>query len=287
MPRARAQSVTAPIAAVTAWARARGIRLSKELQSGDEAALTATVDTLVASGLLTRYEAGRENIYSIDPARHPMASYYRNIIAHHFLDRAMIELALFELRDADNGDATAAFWARIDRLRDLFKFEFFYPERGQHRAALEAELGRIDPVWDRRLASGDRGIAQLIRRCQPLVGHAILLPFAEAYSVVAEILARARPGDAVDPKALASATLVEGKQAYLLRRISSEAAIGKLLFENGLSLMRHMGLAETATPDSLKARRALLVELRGLANVMESMRLATLALADRLPPSGG
>jgi glycerol-3-phosphate O-acyltransferase len=274
------------IGAVTDWARARGIRLSSELESGDDAALSATVDTLVTSGLLARYEAGSENVYSIDPAKHPMASYYRNIIAHHFLDRAMIELALFELRDADSGDATAAFWAKIDRLRDLFKFEFFYPPRDEHRAAIEAELERIDPVWDRRLASGDRGIAQLIRRCQPVVGHAILLPFAEAYSVVAEQLARAKPGEAVDEKALLDAALVEGRQAYLLRRISSEAAIGKLLFANGLSLMRHMGIADDATPVNLAARRALLMELRGLANVMETMRLSTVALADRLPEGG-
>ncbi|SBV31486.1 Glycerol-3-phosphate acyltransferase [uncultured Sphingopyxis sp.] len=274
------------IGAVTGWAQARGIRLSRELESGDDAALSATVDTLVASGLLTRYEAGQENVYSIDPAKHPMASYYRNIIAHHFLDRAMIELALFELRDADKGDATAAFWAKIDRLRDLFKFEFFYPPRDEHRAAIETELTRIDPVWDRRLASGDRGIAQLLRRCQPVVGHAILLPFTEAYSVVAEQLARAQPGETVDEKALLDAALVEGRQAYLLRRISSEAAIGKLLFANGLSLMRHMGLAGKATPEILAARRALLAELRGLANVMEAMRLSTVALADRLQGSG-
>ncbi|PZQ21678.1 MAG: glycerol-3-phosphate 1-O-acyltransferase [Sphingopyxis macrogoltabida] len=277
------------IAAVVDWARARGIRLSRDLErvdGGDAAALSVTVDTLVASGLLTRYEAGRETIYSIDPAKHPMASYYRNIIVHHFLDRAMIELTLFGLRDADSGHAADAFWSRIDRLRDLFKFEFFYPPRDEHRAAIEAELARIDPAWAKRLASGDRGVAQLLRRCQPLVGHAVLLPFAEAYSVVADLLARAAAGEGVDEKALLDAALVEGRRAYLLRRISSEAAIGKLLFANGLSLMRHMGLADTATPDSLDARRALLAELRGLANVMESMRLSTTALADRLPGPG-
>ena len=161
-----------------------------------------------------------------------------------------------------------------------------FDTRIEDLAALEAELARIDPAWAKRLASGDRGVAQLIRRCQPMVGHAILLPFAEAYSVVADILARARPGDPVDEKALLDAALIEGRQAWLLRRISSEASIGKLLFANALSQMRHMGLAETATPDGLRARRALLVELRGLANVMESMRLATLALADRLPGTG-
>lgn len=279
---ATAAELLGAIAVVADWARTRGIRLSKELASRDETALSATVDTLVASGLLARYTAGSDTIYSIDPAKHPIASYYRNIIAHHFLDRAMIELALFELRDTDSGDATPAFWGRIDRLRDLFKFEFFYPPRDEHRAAVEAELARIDPLWDRRLASGDRGIAQLLRRCQPVVGHAILLPFVEAYSVVAEQLARAKPGDAVDEKALLDAALVEGRQAWLLRRISSEAAIGKLLFANGLALMRHMGLAEAATPDNLAARRALLMELRGLANVMETMRLSAVALADRL-----
>src|SRR3546814_16370378 len=63
-------------------------------------------------------------------------------------------------------------------------------------------------------------------------------------------------------------------------------SIGKLLFANGLSLMRHMGLAEEATPVNLAARRALLMELRGLANVMETMRLSTVALADRLPGAG-
>ncbi|WP_256838236.1 glycerol-3-phosphate 1-O-acyltransferase [Sphingopyxis sp. KK2] len=281
-----AGELLATIGAVKEWAEARGVRLSKELESADDRALSATVDTLVESGLLTRYEAGSENVYSIDPAKHPMASYYRNIIVHHFLDRAMIEIALFQLRDADSGDATTAFWAHVDRLRDLFKFEFFYPPRDEHHAAIKAELARIDPTWAKRLASGDRGVAQLIRRCQPLVGHAVLLSFAEAYSVVADILSRAAVGEAVDEKALETAALAEGKQAYLLRRVSSEAAIGKLLFANGLSLMRHMGLAEPATPDILAARRALLMELRGLANVMESMRLATLALADRLPPPG-
>ena len=281
-----AAELLATIGAVKEWAEARGVRLSKELESADDRALSATVDTLVESGLLTRYEAGSENVYSIDPAKHPMASYYRNIIVHHFLDRAMIEIALFQLRDADSGDATMAFWAHVDRLRDLFKFEFFYPPRDEHHAAIAAELARIDPAWAKRLTSGDRGVAQLIRRCHPLVGHAVLLSFAEAYSVVADILSRARPGEAVDDKALEAAALAEGKQAYLLRRVSSEAAIGKLLFANGLSLMRHMGLAEPATPENLAARRALLMELRGLANVMESMRLATLALADRLPPPG-
>src|SRR3546814_12455929 len=57
----------ATIARVTAWARDRDIRLGRELAGGDPAALCATIDTPVASRLPTRFEAGSETIYSIDP----------------------------------------------------------------------------------------------------------------------------------------------------------------------------------------------------------------------------
>ncbi len=267
---------------ITDWARERGIRLAQELEMGDAGGLSDTVDTLVASGLLLRFEQGSERIYSIDPAKHAMASYYRNTIVHHFLDRAMIEVALFALRDGEDADPAAAFWAEIDRLRDLFKFEFFYPPREAHRAAIAAELARIDAKWDTRLESGARGIHQLIRRCQPLVGHAALLQFAEAYSVVFDLLARLDDGIVPDEKAICEAALMEGRQAYLLRRISSEAAIGKLLFANGFALARHMGLTGVTDPAARTARKAMLRALRTLAARMEAMRLATVELADTM-----
>jgi glycerol-3-phosphate O-acyltransferase len=269
------------ISYIVDWARARGIRLAQELASGDRDGLRETVDTLVASGLLLRFEQGSERIYSIDPARHAMASYYRGTIVHHFLDRAMIELTLFGLREAD-GAVGGAFWAGIDRLRDLFKFEFFYPPREAHRAAIAAELARIDAKWEARLESGARGVHQLLRRCQPLVGHAALLQYAEAYSVVFDLLARLDDGIVPDEKAICEAALAEGRQAYLLRRISSEAAIGKLLFANGFALARHLGLVSATDGAQRTARRAMLRELRALAARMEAMRLATVELADTL-----
>lgn len=271
---------------ITDWARARGIRLAQELEMGDAGGLSSTVDTLVASGLLLRFEQGSERIYSIDPAKHAMASYYRNTIVHHFLDRAMIEVSLFGLRDYEEADPLGDFWAGIDRLRDLFKFEFFYPPRDAHRAAIAAELTRIDPKWEVRLASGARGIHQLIRRCQPLVGHAALLQFAEAYSVVFDLLARLDDGIVPEERAICEGALMEGRQAYLLRRISSEAAIGKLLFANGFALARHMGLTGTTDTAARAARKAMLRELRALAARMEAMRLATVELADNMVGEG-
>ena len=75
--------------------------------------------------------------------------------------------------------------------------------------------------------------------------------------------------------------LVEGRQAYLLRRISSEASIGKILFENGYKLAAHMGLAGETDTEIAQQRRDLLTEFRDLARRMERMRLEVLEAAER------
>ncbi len=263
------------------WARARGIRLSDELAQFDREAIRATADTLVNSGLILRNEAGRETVYTIEPSKHPMASYYRNTVVHHFLDKTLIELALFKLDEEPGDDAPARFWAEIDRLRNLFKFEFFYQPREVFRRELEAELDRTDGQWSAHLNAGGDGVKTLIRRFQPLLGHAALLPFVEAYIVVFEQLARLGPGEALDQQECVEQGLVEGRQAYLLRRISSEASIGKILFENGYKLAANMELAGVTDPGVAARRRALLAELRALARRMERMRLEVLATAER------
>jgi glycerol-3-phosphate O-acyltransferase len=263
------------------WAKARGIRLSEELQSLDRDVLRARADTLVNSGLILRDDAGSATVYTILPGKHAMASYYRNTIIHHFLDKTIIELALFKVQEAPNEDTSAQFWAETERLRDLFKFEFFYPAREQFRKGLEAELDRSDGQWSARLRQGDGGLKALIRRFQPLLGHAALLPFVEAYIVVLEQLVRLAPGELLTQEACVEQGLIEGRQAYLLRRISSEASIGKILFENGYKLAAHLGLAGETDDATLASRGALLAEFRALARRMERMRIEVLEEAER------
>ena len=263
------------------WARARGIRLSDELESLDRDALRARADTLVNSGLILRDDAGRETVYTIEPEKHAMASYYRNTVIHHFLDKTIIELALFKVQENPGDDPAKRFWAETNRLRDLFKFEFFYPPREQFRKNLEAEIARCDGQWKKKLGQGPDGIKSLIRHFQPLLGHAALLPFVEAYIVVLEQLVRLKPGESLSQADCVAQGLVEGRQAYLLRRISSEASIGKILFENGYKLAAHMGLAGETDTEIAQQRRDLLTEFRDLARRMERMRLEVLEAAER------
>ena len=272
---------------LTGWAKARGIRLSEELQSLDRDALRARADTLVNSGLILRDDAGSATVYTILPGKHAMASYYRNTIIHHFLDKTIIELALFKLQEGlklqegPDEDTSAQFWAETVRLRSLFKFEFFYSPRDQFRKELEAELDRSDGQWSARLRQGHDGVKALIRRFQPLLGHAALLPFVEAYIVVLEQLVRLAPGEVLSQAECVEQGLIEGRQAYLLRRISSQASIGKILFENGYKLAENMGLAGETDEAIIAGRRALLAEFRSLARRMERMRIEVLEEAER------
>ena len=270
------------VAVLASWARDRGIRMSDELAADDRVALLANVDRLAANGLLVRYDEGSEVVYAIEPSRHPVASYYRNTIVHHFLDKAILELALFKAEDSPSEQREAAFWAETDRLRELFKFEFYYPPREEFRAGLVAELTRVDTRWRERLAGDLQDTRRLARRLQPFIGHAALLTFVEAYSVVIDLLARLAPGETLEQKRCVELALKEGRQAYLLRRISSEASIGKILFENGYRLAANLGLAGASTTESLAGRRELLRELRALLHRMERLRVEALARAEEI-----
>jgi glycerol-3-phosphate O-acyltransferase len=270
------------VGVLAAWARARGIRMSEELENSDQAAFFAKLDALVASDLLLRNDEGSSVVYAIEPSRHAIASYYRNSIIHHFLNKAIIELALFKVGEDATGDLEGAFWRETERLRELFKFEFFYPPRGQFRGELIDEMARADPRWRMRLREDPGEVRHLARRFQPFIAHAALLPYVEAYTIVVGVLARLPPGEQLEAEACVMLALQEARQALLLRRISSEASIGKILFENGFALVSHMGLATAGDEEIIARRQALLQELQALSRRMERMRLEAISNAEQI-----
>lgn len=277
-----ADELRAAIRFFVGWAQKRNIRLSDDLTDENLAGIQRIIETLVNSDLLVRYDMGSTTVYAIEPDQHAIASYYRNTIIHHFLDKAIIELSLLKAREMKEENAETVFWDETERLRDLFKFEFFYPEKRQYRQNLEAELTRSDPEWQAKLSHGGVMLKGLINRFQPLVGHAVFLPFVEAYTIILDILARLELGETIDKKACVETALKEGRQAYLLRRITSEASIGKILFENGFKMAAGLGLTGDSTAAVIAERKALLRKFRALSRRMEKSRLEVLALADKI-----
>ena len=67
---------------------------------------------------------------------------------------AILELALLGAADVPDDQAPESFWKETERLRDFFKFEFFYPEKKIFRRQLQQELMRVDPAWKDRLEQG-------------------------------------------------------------------------------------------------------------------------------------
>jgi glycerol-3-phosphate O-acyltransferase len=259
------------------WARDRGIRLSNDFSAERLAQVRELADSMVETGLLMRYDEGSETVFGIEPEKHPMASYYRNTIIHHFLNKAILEMALLKAADVPADEALTVFWNETERLRDAFKFEFFYPRKKHFRRELKEELGRTDPEWLQRLEQGGQNVTALLDRMHPLVAHASLLPYVEAYTVVFDLLARLDASESLEQAYCVSECLKMGRQLYLQRRITSEASIGKLLFTNGYKLASNQGLTMGGGSERSDERLRLLREFKELSRRLDRIRLLALS----------
>jgi glycerol-3-phosphate O-acyltransferase len=224
----------------------------------------ATLDALVAGGLVTFVGDGREPVWLIGPEHQLGATFYRNSAVHFLLDTALCELAVLRARD-DSTDPVGAFWAEIAWLRDLLKFEFYFREREEHRRQVQAEMERHDPAWESRLRSG--AADALLAEMRPLVSQVIVRPFVEAYRLVADVLATEDVSSAVDTLAddaeVTRRALGLGHQYVAQRRLRSSESVSVLLFQTALQLARNRGLFDPG-PELAKRRAAFLTELRNL-----------------------
>ena len=265
------QELLAQIDELVVWARARNIRLTSDFAPENRENMENLTQLLVGNGLIARYDGGPEIIYTVAAEQHAIANYYRNTTIHHFVDKAIAELALLHVAEMTD-NCLVAFWDEAERLRDLFKFEFFYAPTEEFRGHIRAELARYLPDWEQKLAGADNAAQHLLTQFRPLVAHATLLSFTEAYRVVADVLARQPDAAELQEKECISQSLAYGRQAYLQRRISSEASIGKLLFQNGFKLMENMALTRGGDSGTGQKRKQLSHDLRELAHRIDIIK---------------
>jgi glycerol-3-phosphate O-acyltransferase len=229
----------------------------------------ATLDALVAGGLVTYVGDGREPVWLIGPEHQLAATFYRNSTVHFLLDTALCELAVLRAIH-DSTDPVGAFWAEITWLRDLLKFEFYFREREEHRRQVRAEMERHDPAWEARLRSGADAADALLDEMRPLVSQVIVRPFVEAYRLVADVLASedvsaatADGSGLADDAEVTRRALGLGHQYVAQGRLRSSESVSVLLFATALQLARNRGLFEPGE-DLAKRRAAFLTELRDL-----------------------
>ncbi|GGB16725.1 putative acyltransferase plsB1 [Flexivirga endophytica] len=222
----------------------------------DRSTVRRALQDLVMGGVLTGYDRGTEPVWRISPDQHLVAAFYRNTVIHILVDRAILELAMLTVSELDpetklpEGGQLQVGWEEAKRLRDLLKFEFFFPGRDQFEQDLRAELritageeiDRIDPD----------AAARLLASARPHVAHLVLRPFLDAYLVLADRLA-AQGDAAVDEDDLLQETLAVGQQWALQRRIASAESVSLELYKTALALARHRHLLEAG--DDVAARR--------------------------------
>jgi glycerol-3-phosphate O-acyltransferase len=234
----------------------------------DRATIRRALAELTQSGVLTAYDRGTEPIWKIGDDQHLVAAFYRNTVIHILVERAIGELALLTVSELEPGaelppgGELQVGWEEAKRMRDLLKFEFFFPSRAGFEEELRTELrllvgegagrdgGEMTPVRAR----------ELLVTARPHLAHLVLRPFLDAYLVVADRLADRGDGP-VDEKDLLADSLAVGQQWALQRRVASEESISLELFRTALALARHKGLLEAGDGVG-SAREAFAAELR-------------------------
>ncbi len=237
-----------------AYIEARGLPSTglERLRDPDE--LTAVLTGLVRAKVVTVYDKGELPVYAVDRGQHLVAAFYRNNAIHWFVNRAILELAMLWTsqqmgkQESDNPELTG--WTEAKRIRDLLKFEFFFPDRDTFEAELRDELALISP------SASDPAAA--LRGSGVLMAHRVLRSFLDAQLVVADRLAAVGAGRPIEKGALLDECNRVGQQMLLQRRLHSPESVSRELFTSAIDLKDNLGLlgpAEGESAEDLQRRR--------------------------------
>ncbi|MFT4086976.1 MAG: glycerol-3-phosphate 1-O-acyltransferase [Gordonia sp. (in: high G+C Gram-positive bacteria)] len=249
--------------------------------------LLATLRELTDAGVLDTYDGGPEQVWSVAENNHAIAAYYRNGAIHHFVNRAIVEMVLLAIADGTirpdpNADRAGAALggmlesAREDalRIRDLLKFEFFFPAKDEFFHRLAAELDLLTPTW-RTVDTAeeaqwvDRALLASVGR---LFARRTLQTFFDAQLVVATHLVAVRPGRE-DKAQVLQDCLGLGRQLSLQGVVLTKDSVSMDLYDAAYQLAENRGAVGDGPAAEQRLERA-----RWLADVKEMRkRLAWIA----------
>jgi glycerol-3-phosphate O-acyltransferase len=222
------------VAPLVGYVERRGLPVAGGRRLDDRELIAAALDQLAHTGAAIRFDQGCETVWGIGPEQHLVAAFYRNSAVHFLVGRAIAELAQQLVAEREPDDPEETGWQEALRLRELLKFEFFFPRKRDFLEDMREELAILS---------------------EPLMAHLVLRPFLEAYLVVAERLEARNPAEPVDEEEFVRECLGVGRQWTLQRRLGSAESVSAELFRTALRLVRHRGL-EGPGDEALRERRA-------------------------------
>ena len=232
----------------------------------DRSTIRRALAELARSGVLTAYDQGTEPVWKIGDDQHLVAAFYRNTVIHILVERAIGELALLTVSELEPdaelpaGGALQVGWEEAKRMRDLLKFEFFFPGRAGFEDDLRTEL---------QLLVGGEEVTDITPAARPRAARRrATAPGPPRAAPVPRRLPRASPTGSptaatapVDEDDLLADALAVGQQWALQRRVASVESISLELFRTAIALARHKGLLEGGDGVG-SAREAFAAELR-------------------------
>ena len=233
-----------------------------------EGGLEQVLASLTDVGVVTTYAGGVEPVYSIQRGQHLVAAFYRNSGVHWFVNRAILELSALHARSVTDTDPVTAGWERCKDLRDLLKFEFFFPDRDTFEAEMRDELELLGTGWGQRPPGPDAVLSALVETGF-FMSHRTLRSFFDAQLVVAERLTARDPALEIDRSAFLEECVAVGQQMLLQGRLYGPESVSSELFAAALELARNRGLLDRDDEAVAEKRRVFAAQLLAVGEHVE------------------
>jgi putative phosphoserine phosphatase/1-acylglycerol-3-phosphate O-acyltransferase len=205
------------------------------------ASVQKALNLLKSSGIVQKNKAGYKTQHSLAPTEFLSATYYANMAAAHLYHRAFIEMALVKIKD-EKEHRILSFWEEIMRLRNLFKFEFFYTNKPQFSSEIEAELNLFDKNWRAIISDPEGDIENLLLKQELFVSKGLLLIYLESNKVVCHTLNTWDLEDEFSESEFIELCLFKGKELHWRNRISRLDSVSKPFLISALRLAKNSKL---------------------------------------------
>jgi glycerol-3-phosphate O-acyltransferase len=235
---------------------ARSLPTTEDLGLADLGRVTGVLDSLAEHGNVSSHAAVGRRVFWLDEEQMVRIAYYRNVIVHFFVPRALAEMALTALIDSEDPKDSDVDEALL-RLRDLLKYEFFFQEKQDFLDSISADVELDVPDW--RMSLRSSGAAEVLSKLGPPVARWAVLPFLDAYQIVGDEL-EATQGR-FNEKAFLKSCLDRARMYRIEGRLISGESASLVMFKSALSLADNRGLL-AASGDIDDGRRQFAAEIR-------------------------
>ena len=220
--------------------------------------------------------------YTINTDNYLQATYYANMAAHHFYRRAFIELALLKSANYPAKERVNVFWKEVMDLRDLFKFEFFYPRKPEFSDEIEEDLRIIATNWQEILSSKETDIIELLQKQRVLISPVILYTYTEAYRVIALGLQNRDHSQDFNQKQFIDNCLILGEEMHWQGRIRRLESVSKPFLTNGLRLAQNYKITPDNQDLKLKEVEQFLTKLDDISARINKLQEMTLVRPEEI-----